>query len=144
MKSKIKNYLLNETDFYDAQDIEVMYEDFKEGCDQINGYFVFEGYFGAWDGKRLGGGVKTFLIDAVDSIRPDSDNYSEVYTDEKGVTWVENHHHDGTSKICIKQLTSKGVEWYENNKDKFSNKYVVEHLTKIKGYTKRINWGGVC
>lgn len=125
---------------YDESESFDYYEDFKDQCEQINGYFIFDGYFGAWNGKIPGGGVKTFLIDAIDSIRPNSYNCSEVYLDRNGNTWVENHHHDGSSKISVKQLTSKGINWYENNRWKFTKEEIVKHLLNIKCYTKRINW----
>ena len=78
------------------------------------------------------------MIGALNCIRPDRGyNESEIYIENRELV-VENHHHDGSSKVVIKQLTQKGLTWYKNNVGWKGRKELVEHLFNTKGYTKNI------
>lgn len=132
----MKRVIYSELENYDEDE----YEWLKDLCFYHNGVYLASGYFGSWLGKQQGGAVYDDLLDCLNAIRPTSDNASEIYYENREL-FVENHHHDGSSKVVIKQLTKKGIIWYSNNCYRLSRRETIEHLLNTKGYTKNVKLG---
>ena len=130
--------IYDETIFYEyTWDDE--YEYLKEKCNSIKGVFVGEGYFARWNKNIKGGAIKEDLLELLNIIRPDrGDNLSVIGYEEDKVLTVINHHHDGTSRLKVKKLTSSGIKWYENNKGKLLKHELIGHLMTTQSYTKDI------
>lgn len=132
-----KRVIYSELENYDEDE----YEWLKDLCFYHNGVYLASGYFGSWCGKQQGGKVCDDLLNCLNAIRPDRGwNESEIYYENREL-FVENHHHDGSSKVVIKQLTKKGIIWYSNNCYRLSRRETIEHLLNTKGYTKNVKLG---
>lgn len=111
------------------------WRDFKANLPELSKDMncVLTGRIGRWDGVHDGGKVSplwSLITTATNNM-----DYIDIYF-EKGVVHIETRHHDGRCYYSIVPLSVKGETYWQNNYYNERRK-LVEHLTSVKGYTRK-------
>lgn len=101
--------------------------------------YIAYGEFNTWNRSYKVGRVSNDLSSIMMIITPSS-IYDYIISVNDGELVFQTIYHDGRSKITIRVLTAKGKKYFDRNKDESTGYRLVEHLTSVKGYTKKWKW----
>lgn len=71
-------------------------------------HYLLTGTFGSWQGDKDGGNFVSSFSDLIRNI--EHLDYLKIY-EQNGHLYIIGHHHDGSDRYELKQLTKKGLEY---------------------------------
>ena len=71
-------------------------------------HYLLTGTFGSWQGDKEGGNFVSSFSDLIRNI--EHLDYLKIY-EQNGHLYIVGHHHDGSDRYELKQLTKKGLEY---------------------------------